>query len=272
MTPAPQTWRIIDTGPLDGPANMAIDEALLASFAADSAALPVLRLYGWQPPALSLGRYQRTLEVLDLDRCTAAGVPIVRRITGGGVIWHTHELTYSLACSPRHLPDGLSVKASFRTLTSFLHSFYHSLGLPAAWAVDTDPNHAALGERTAFCFAGRESYDIIMNGRKIGGNAQRRLKDAIFQHGSIPLVNRIEEGIGYLRQRPAGMAAATTSLAEEGVTAEREALVPLLVTAFRKAMGVELREDTLTTAERALAERLLAEKYRDAEWNLEGID
>jgi len=271
MEPAVQTWRIIDTGPLDGPTNMAIDEALLASFVADGAALPVLRLYGWEPPDLSLGRYQRAAEVLDLDSCTAAQVPIVRRITGGGVIWHANELTYSLVCSTRHLPDGLSVKASFRVLTSFLLRFYRSFGLPAVWALDHDPHHAALGERTAFCFAGRESYDIIVSGRKIGGNAQRRTKAAVFQHGSIPLANRSEEGIGYLRQRPAGIGEATTSLADEGITAGRDDLAPVLADAFREAMGVELREDTLTAAEQTLAERLAAGKYRDAGWNLEGI-
>ncbi len=272
MTPAPQTWRIIDTGPFSGPTNMAIDEALLSAFAAGKGALPVLRIYGWQPPALSLGRYQKTAEVLDLHRCAAHNVPIVRRITGGGVIWHASELTYSLVCAPRHLPDGLSVKGSFRVLTSFLLAFYRSLGLDAAWAMDSDPHHAALGERTAFCFAGRESYDIIAGDRKIGGNAQRRTRAAIFQHGSIPLVNRIEEGVGYLRERPAGIETATTSLKEEGITTGRDVLAPKLADAFKEAMGVTLVGDGLTAEEQAQAERLLAGKYRDAAWNLDGAE
>lgn len=270
MPDVPITWRLVDTGPLDGPTNMAVDEALLTAFTADDGAAPTLRLYGWQPPALSLGRYQKAAEVLDLERCTAARVPIVRRITGGGVIWHTDELTYSLVCAPHHLPNGLSVKGSFRELTAFLLSFYHSLGLAAAWAVDAAPTPAVLGERTPFCFAGKESYDVVTGGRKIGGNAQRRTRNAIFQHGSIPLRNRIEEGVGFLRQRPAGIETATTSLAEEGIKAGRDELAQLLANAFRQAMGVALVPDTLTAAEVELTERLLAERYRDAAWNLEG--
>ena len=78
-------WRLITTSPLSGAENMAIDEALLCSFDPISSQ-PVLRLYGWNPPTLSLGRFQKAAEVLDLERCTAEGVAVVRRMTGGGVI------------------------------------------------------------------------------------------------------------------------------------------------------------------------------------------
>src|SRR5512138_1693627 len=118
----PRRWRFIDTGPSDGPTNMAIDEALLSSFDPNRS-LPVLRLYGWSPAALSLGRFQNAEDVLDLDRCQAAGIPVVRRITGGGIIYHAAELTYSLVCAPYHLTPAASIKESFRILTSFLLSF-----------------------------------------------------------------------------------------------------------------------------------------------------
>ena len=173
---------------------MAIDEALLRSFDPESS-LPVLRLYGWNPPALSLGRFQNAAEVLDLERCRADGVAVVRRVTGGGVIYHADELTYSLVCAPYQIPPASSVKDSFRVLTGFLLAFYRTLGLDAAYAVDAVPEGTRLGERTAFCFAGRESFDILADGRKIGGNAQRRLKGVIFQHGSIPLQNRAVTGL-----------------------------------------------------------------------------
>ena len=74
---------------------MAIDEALLRSFDPVSSP-PILRLYGWSPPALSLGRFQKADQVLDLERCRADGVAVVRRVTGGGVIYHADELTLSL--------------------------------------------------------------------------------------------------------------------------------------------------------------------------------
>jgi lipoate-protein ligase A len=179
MTDLATTWRLIVTSPLSGAENMAIDEALLHSF--DPAlSLPVLRLYGWNPPALSLGRFQKAAEVLDMERCRDDGVAIVRRMTGGGVIYHADELTYSLVCAPGQIPPASSIKDSFRVLTGFLLAFYRALGLDAAYAVDAAPEGTRLGERTAFCFAGKESFDILANGRKIGGNAQRRLKGVIF--------------------------------------------------------------------------------------------
>ncbi|MGB7630634.1 MAG: lipoate--protein ligase family protein, partial [Candidatus Deferrimicrobium sp.] len=182
------TWRLIDTGPLDGASNMAIDEALLDNFDPGKST-PVLRLYGWSPPALSLGRFQDAGEVLDLDRCRADGVSVVQRITGGGVIYHAEELTYAIVCAPHHLPGETTIKESYRFLTGFLLSFYRELGLPAAYAAEVPEDTSRLGKRTPFCFAGRESYDILIDGRKIGGNAQRRLRRAVFQHGSIPLMD-----------------------------------------------------------------------------------
>jgi lipoate-protein ligase A len=260
-------WRLIDTGPLDGPANMAVDEALLLSFAPE-ASCPLLRLYSWQPPALSLGRFQDAARVLNLDRCRTAGVPIVRRITGGGVIYHADELTYSIVCAPHHLPAATSIKESFRLLTSFLLIFYTNLGLAPRYAADVCPDQQ-LGERTPFCFAGKESYDILVKGKKIGGNAQRRLKEVIFQHGSIPLKSRAEEGGAFMRERPLDILEHTSSLSESGIGEGEAELKSLLAESFRKGMGVVLQEDRLTKQEETTSVELLG-KYRDDDWNLRG--
>ena len=264
----PRRWRFIDTGPSDGPTNMAIDEALLSSFD-PSRSLPVLRLYGWSPAALSLGRFQDAEDVLDLGRCQAAGIPVVRRITGGGIIYHASVLTYSLVCAPDHLPPAASIKESFRILTSFLLSFYRWLGLDASYAVDRLPPGTPFGERTPFCFAGKESYDILINGRKIGGNAQRRLKNAIFQHGSIPLMNMADKGVHFLREVPRGIEDSTTSLGTEGILLEGGRVKDLLKAAFQESLGATLETGTVTTREEDIAGELLV-KYRGASWNLGG--
>ena len=246
---------------------MAVDEALLLSFD-PAASLPLLRLYGWQPPALSLGRFQDAALVLDLDRCRTAGVPIVRRVTGGGVIYHADELTYSIVCTPHHLAPAPSIKESFRILTSFLLIFYKKIGLEPRFA--TDACHGQrLGERMAFCFAGKETYDILVKGKKIGGNAQRRLKNIIFQHGSIPLKNRAEEGGTFMRERPHDILEQTSSLAESGIGLDEELLKSLLAESFRERMGITLQEDRLTTGEKAKSAELV-QKYRDDGWNLRG--
>ncbi len=252
-------WRLIDTGPLDGPTNMAVDEALLACFDPERSA-PLLRLYGWSPPALSLGRFQKAHEVLDLERCSRAGIPVVRRITGGGVIYHAEELTYALVCAPHQIPPAATIKESFRVLTAFLLRFYEKLGLDAGYAVDHCPGGTRLGIRTPFCFAGKESYDILVEGRKIGGNAQRRLKNAIFQHGSIPLVNRAAEGVRFLREPPAGIGEATAALGEFGAGRDPEELKELVAEAFRETFAIEWETGALTAAEEAAASRLLADR------------
>jgi len=267
MATTPVTWRLIDTGLLDGPTNMAVDEALLLSFD-PGASPPVLRLYGWEPPALSLGRFQDAGRDLDLERCRAVGIPLVRRITGGGVIYHADEVTYSIVCAPHHLPPSLSIIESFRALTSFLLHFYRRLGLDARYAADVCPGQH-LGQRTAYCFAGKEACDILIEGKKIGGNAQRRLRNAIFQHGSIPLRNRAEDGGIFMRKQPHGIAVTTVSLAEAGIGGGEPELKSLLAESFRATRGVHLQDDRLSCSEEEAVTALL-KKYRDDGWNLSG--
>lgn len=269
MTEVASMWRLIDTGPLPGPDNMAIDEALLRSFDPRTSP-PVLRLYGWQPAALSLGRFQKCAEVLDLERCQADHVPIVRRITGGGVIYHDDELTYSIVCGPDQIPPASSVKDSFRVLTGFLLAFYRLLGLEAAYAADALPDGTMLGERTPFCFAGKESFDILIDGAKIGGNAQRRVKGAIFQHGSIPLENRAGTGLSYMKERSLAHAQGATSLADCGIFGH-DCLPRLLAESFEKYFSVNFHPDELSQSEQQLAAELLVQKYSTNLWNLDGV-
>lgn len=242
------SWRLIDSGPLSGLENMAIDEALLACFSPGTS-VPVLRLYGWNPPAFSCGRFQKPETIIDLDRCRADGVQVVRRITGGGVIYHAAELTYSLVCPADFIVASRSVKDAFIKLTSFLLRFYRKLGLEPCHAVDHFPGDKRLGERTPLCFAGIESCDILINGRKIGGNAQRRLKQVIFQHGSIPLRQMADQGNQYLLQPDYGIVGLTTSLADQGVTATFELLTDLLKSSFAGSFPVEFSPDVLSDAE-----------------------
>jgi lipoate-protein ligase A len=260
-------WRFIDTGSCSGRENMAIDEALFRCFNT-ATSQPVLRLYGWQPPALSLGRFQKVGDDLDLTCCRADDLSIVRRITGGGAIYHADELTYSLVCSSSQIPPVTSVKDSFRVLTSFLLAFYRELGQSANYAVDLEPNLSSLGQRTPLCFAGKESYDILLNGRKIGGNAQRRSRQVIFQHGSIPLKDATGKALSYMKQLPEALSA--TSLESEGIELDEGLLKEMLKKQFNLALGVVLKPVGLTSEEKLLYQELLMNKYSSEKWNLEG--
>lgn len=259
---------MIDTGPLDGPSNMALDEALLACFDPGSS-LPLLRIYGWSPPAFSLGRFQKPEEVVDLDGCARAGIAVVRRVTGGGCIFHAEELTYSIVCTPGQISDIVGVKESFRRICGFLLLAYRRLGLSPAFAVDFPIRPARLGERTPLCFAGTEEYDILVDGRKLGGNAQRRSRGLIFQHGSIPLRPALAQAEPYLR---CALPAGATSLSEVGVPLALETLKEQLLTAFEENLGIRLCDSTPENAEAEKAGLLREAKYCSDSWNLNGED
>lgn len=265
----PRIWRYIDSGELSGSLNMAIDEALLCLFDPEKSE-PILRTYGWNPPALSLGRFQNAAEALDLDRCQNNNVTVVRRISGGGTIYHADELTYSIICTQPQIPPAASVKDSFRVLTGSLIEFYRSLGLNACYAVDVEPDSIGLGGRTAFCFAGKETFDILIDGRKIGGNAQRRLKSVIFQHGSIPLINRAHHGLQYMKDRTPGLAEHAASLCDCGTHADLAALKQLFVDSFRRHLEVSMCPSSLTEGEDLMARELEFGKYASEQWNLQG--
>ncbi|MDA8414556.1 MAG: biotin/lipoate A/B protein ligase family protein [Desulfobacteraceae bacterium] len=248
---------------------MAIDESLLCLFNAERS-VPILRTYAWDPPSLSLGRFQFSGEALDLDRCCSSAVSVVRRVSGGGTIYHADELTYSVVCSPEQIPSTTSVKDSFRVLTGFLIDFYRRLGLNAHYAIDAVSNTERLGERTAFCFAGKESFDILIDGKKIGGNAQRRGRNVIFQHGSIPIINRAQQGLHYMKDRSPEYVYDTVSLSECGVSADHTTLKGLLVDAFRHHLGVATYVSDLSQEEDRLSQELMLKKYSSDRWNMQG--
>lgn len=266
-----RSWRLIDVGSFTGNENMAFDEAILRSFNPETSR-PVLRLYGWNQATISLGRFQNADKTLNPALCKSDNLSVVRRITGGGVIYHADELTYSIVCSPSQIPPASSIKDSFRILTGFLLSFYAQLGLDAGYAADVLPGDSSLGERTSFCFAGKETFDILIGGKKIGGNAQRRMKNIIFQHGSIPIIDNVLKGITYMQDSVGSLDQKVSSLQKEGVNESTEKLKLLLGTAFENHFGITLTRDTLNYDEESMYFKLLNNKYLNDSWNLNGVE
>lgn len=266
-----QKWRLIASESLTAPENMAIDDALFQSFD-PRRSLPVFHLYGCFLPALSIGRFQNAEKFLKLDLCQQKEVPVVRRISGGGIIFHKSELTYSIVCTPGQVPASNSIKERYRNLTGFLIKFYRSLELNAEYALDYAACRESLTDRASFCLAGRERYDILVGGRKMGGNAQRCKKEIIFQHGSIPLTDTLNEGIVFLRHPPRCLANMVTSLSAEGIFYDNDRLNRMLSTAFCEALNAELQKSYLVDNEKERARILLERKYLDDAWNLDGRD
>ena len=176
-------WRFIDSGGAPGLVNMDLDRSLFEGFI-PGVSDPVLRFYEWDPPAVSVGRFQEPGDVVDLDECRRQGVDVVKRITGGGALFHGAGLTYSIVCSPGDAGEG-GVREGYRRLTSFIISAYRKLGLEAGFAGDLFEINAA--RRSPVCSGSWEREDVIVRGMKIGGNAQRRSRGKVFQHGSVPV-------------------------------------------------------------------------------------
>jgi lipoate-protein ligase A len=166
-----------------GPANMALDEALLEEVA-ERGEPAYLRTYGWSRPTLSLGYFQKLAEAEAEPR--RSRVPLVRRATGGGAIWHQHELTYALVL-PSHHPLARPHTALYRVVHSAIAGSLCRQGVEARRR--GGPDHAEALERSRvrpfLCFTDRDPEDIVNGGSKVVGSAQRRRMGAILQHGSI---------------------------------------------------------------------------------------
>ena len=252
-----QQWRLIDSGVESAQWNMAVDEALLLAFSEYD--LPILRLYRWKEPALSFGRFSKVQETMNWERVRKEKISCVRRMTGGGILVHGGDLSYALIV-PRTFVEERGVKESYHDLCMFLIRLYQYLGLDAVFAQDLK----LTPEHTPVCLAGKEAYDMIIGGRKIGGNAQRHTHHAMLQHGTIPLtIDR--HCFEPLFREDSGLEEAAT-LAETGI--DMEALRGLLLEAFIETFNAVITEDSLHDDEYTLAQKLYESKYRKESWNV----
>jgi lipoyl(octanoyl) transferase len=174
------SFRLLDTAPSPGAWNMAADEVLAASVAAGGP--PVLRLYRWDPPCLSLGRNQPARGAYDLDRLNDRGIHVVRRPTGGRAVLHDRELTYSVLVPDRALGGPRALNAAVhRTLLAAVRD----LGVPAC--VQPPREERASAPSLDPCFSAAAEGEITVGGRKLVGSAQRRQGGVLLQHGSLLL-------------------------------------------------------------------------------------
>ena len=198
--------RVIDDGPCSGVVNMTRDAELLARH--DPEAAPVLRLYRWSPPAVSLG-YNQQPEDFDAERIAALGFDLVRRPTGGRAILHAQELTYAvIGASPSPL-FGDSLHSTYQRINQALLAFLDGLGLAAEVSAGESRSQAT----GPVCFQSAGQHEVKVGGRKLIGSAQRRAGGVFLQHGSIltgPAHLRLLDCLGGDRR-------GTTCAAEEGL-------------------------------------------------------
>ena len=171
MSPTP--WHLLPSGPGEPAFNMALDEALLHE--APRLGRPVLRFYGWTEPAASFGYFQK---YADIERATALR-PLVRRPTGGGLVPHDADWTYSLAFPPSAAWYALSATGSYQRVHEWIQAAFAGLGVATRLAPCC--SKSVPGQ----CFQGYEMHDVLWRGRKIAGAAQRRTRDGLLIQGSV---------------------------------------------------------------------------------------
>jgi lipoate-protein ligase A len=159
-----------DTEPRPAPLNMAVDEALL-----ESATAPSIRFYRWRGPALSFGYFGSYAEVAE----QSPNREIVRRWTGGGVVLHGEDLTYSVIIPAGHAFFGRSSLKIYSDVHDAISRALQANGVEATLATSATP------KVSEHCFANAVRADVISDGRKIAGAAQRRSRLGLLHQGSI---------------------------------------------------------------------------------------
>ncbi len=241
---------------------MAIDRAMMEAAGAGDVP-PTLRFYQWQPAAVSLGKGQ-AVAVVDAAGCSADGVDVVRRPTGGWAIFHTDELTYSVAAHADEAVVAGPLLDAYKHLSAGLIAGLRLLGLEADLA---PPLPSAEKAGLMACFEVPYSNEITVGGMKLMGSAQARSQRRLMQHGSLPLTGDVGRAADYLafpdaaarealRQRL--RAHATTASAAAGHAITYAEGVAAMTRGFSEELGITFVAGDLTPAELARAAEIVA--------------
>ena len=177
-----QTWRLIRDKNHDGLTNMAKDEAI--SIACGEGKSPAtLRFYGWKTPAVSIGYSQKAESDINLQYCNSVGIDVVKRPTGGRAVLHENELTFSFNVSIENPLFPKNILNSHKKISEALLLGLHTLGVNAKLQYKSKKGI----HRNPFCFSASSLYELVFDGKKIVGCAQRRFRNSFLEHGSIPL-------------------------------------------------------------------------------------
>jgi lipoate-protein ligase A len=235
--------RLLPAAVAPGPWNMAADDALLESAAAGVASL---RFYGWTEPTLSLGYFQPSGPARAYPGL--AGLARVRRPTGGAALVHHRELTYALA-----LPPGGAWQSAGTSWLVRMHAVLQSALARLGVVTRLCEREEKFGD--VLCFLHHTPGDLLVEGHKVVGSAQRKMRGALLQHGGILLARSPHTpalpGIAELSGR---------SLSPEDVQAA-------VVTALGEATGWRIQASEWTEAEEAVREERIGSRYTRAAWN-----
>ncbi|MCD6116824.1 lipoate--protein ligase family protein [bacterium] len=179
-----EKWRWINTGFAAGSMQMAIDWVLLESV--KETEIPVMRIYRWEPFCISMGHNQ-ALSHIDIEKCRQKNVDVVRRPTGGRAVFHAEEVTYSVIVPETNRFAKESVNEFYMLVSNGLARGVRMLDVPAVLEKRgmNLRNHYKKSSLSASCFSAAARYEVVVEGRKLIGSAQRRIRGGLLQHGSI---------------------------------------------------------------------------------------
>ncbi len=242
-----QTWRFIDNHLVDGPTSQAIDEAIFEARLRED--VPnTLHLYRRKPAAVSIGRYQRIENVVNLEYCRERGIDIIRRMSGGGTIYtDTNCLEYSIIVDQGHPKIPMDLEGSFNVICTGIVTSLKSLNIDASY---------------------KPINDVLVKGRKISGSAQRRRR-VLLQHGTL-LVDADFESMSKALRVGDGielklMEKLTTIKQEANRIITMEEVTNALKRGFEETLSMKLTKETLTPWEKRRVKEL-TNKYRSKSW------
>lgn len=232
--------RVLETGNNIGSLNMAIDEFLLYNCSD-----PVLRIYGWSKPCISIGYFQSTDDI-NYKKCLEQNIDIVRRITGGGAVFHDMELTYSFVT--KNFPQG--ILESYKEISGIVIRALKKLGLDAKFS---------------------PLNDVTVNGKKVCGNAQTRKNNTLLQHGTILLKVDIEKMFSLLNvpiEKISDKKISDVKNRVSGISKTFDQVSEALKDSTRDVFGGKLVSYTLNQEELKSCQKLADEKFSTNNWLL----
>ena len=256
-------WRLLKTETYNAFMNMAIDEAIMKA-RIENHVQNTLRFYCWKPSAVSIGRFQNIEKEVQLDNCRKHGVDVVRRITGGGTVYHDaeNEVTYSVVANKKDL-EAPDITAVYARVYAGLAEAVEVLGLRA------DFNKGNV----------KACPNLMVKGKKISGSAQSHKKGVVLQHGTLLVDVDLKKMFTFLRVPWARTCMEVVGVAERKITSVKkelgghvsvEEVKQALVKGFQKALNMKLVRGELTLYEKEFAEKLCKEKYATDDWNFQG--
>ncbi|NOZ80228.1 MAG: lipoate--protein ligase family protein [DPANN group archaeon] len=243
-------YRLIRQRSFPAAMNMALDEAIAESVKAGRS-LPTIRFYGWEPSAISIGYFQSLENEVDLEACRKAGVEWVRRRTGGGAVYHdaSGEITYSIIGPEEHFPRD--ILKSYEQVCGILIRGLERLGMAARFS---------------------PINDVLVDGKKISGNAQTRRHGILLQHGTLLYAVDVKRMFALLKVSKEKISDKLIQSVKKRVTsisqhtaASKEEVLRALEAAFGDGRDTEIGD--YTAEELARAGELVKEKYATRSWN-----